>query len=121
MAVRNYQGLIAWQRAMDLVTDVYSETSGFPREEMSGLTNQLRRAAVSIPANIAEGQGRGGDREFRQFLRISHGSLREVETHLIIAARLKYMAVPRTDALLDKAAEVGRLIKGLLRSKKDLG
>jgi four helix bundle protein len=117
MAARNYRDLFAWQRAMDLVTGVYHVTQSFPKSELYGLTNQLRRAAVSVPSNIAEGQGRGSDREFAQFLRIAHGSLREVETQLIIAERLGYADAATIARQLDLAAEAGRLITGLIRSK----
>lgn len=79
MKVRNYQDLIVWQKAMDLVELVYAETKSFPREEIYGLTSQLRKAAVSIPSNIAEGQGRRTTADFVRHLSISYGSLREVE------------------------------------------
>ena len=88
MAGKNYRDLIAWQKAMDLVEMVYKVTGQIPREELYGLTNQLRRAVVSIPSNIAEGQGRNSTNDFKRFLIISHGSLREVETQILIAERL---------------------------------
>ncbi len=113
---RNYQDLIAWQRAMDLVEEVYRVTKAWPREETYGLTNQVRRAAVSIPSNIAEGQGRSSPAEFARFLSIAHGSLREVETQLLIASRLAYPDTQTISTTLDRTAEVGRLIQGLLRS-----
>ena len=117
MAQRNYRDLIAWQKAMDLVVDVYRASSAFPKEEMFVLTSQIRRAAISIPSNIAEGQGRGGDREFVRFLRIGHGSLREMETQMMIAERLGYLKAPQVCTLLDRASEVGRILNGLIRSK----
>ena len=83
--VRSYQDLVAWQKAMDLVTKIYQVSHKFPREEIFALTSQLRRAAVSVPSNIAEGQGRNSTKEFRQFLAISLGSVAELETQLIIA------------------------------------
>ena len=116
MAVRNYRDLVVWQRAMDLVEIVYKATASFPKEELFGLTGQLRRAAVSIPSNIAEGQGRQSDREFHRFLRISHGSLREAETQILIATRLGYINEESKSRLLDCSAEVGRLTNGLLRT-----
>lgn len=116
MAVRNYQELIAWQKAMDLVGGVYRISRSFPKDELYALTNQVRRAAVSIPSNIAEGQGRGTGSEFARYLRIAHGSLREVETQLMIAGRLRYAMSEALQPLLDLAGEVGRLINGLLRS-----
>jgi four helix bundle protein len=121
MASRNYRDLITWQKAMDLVVAVYQATRGFPKEELFVLTSQVRRAAVSIPSNIAEGQGRGGDPEFVRFLRIGHGSLREVETQLLIAERLNYLQRDNVRVLMDRAAEVGKLMNGLIRSKDNRG
>ena len=91
MSVRNYRELIAWQKSMDLVERVYLATRSFPKEEVYGLCAQVRRAVVSIPSNIAEGQGRQTTREFVHFLSIAHGSLREVETQILIARRLNYL------------------------------
>ena len=85
MKVKNYQDLIAWQRAMDLVELVYKASTRFPREELYALTSQVRRAAVSIPSTIAEGQGRRTTSDFLRHLSIAYGSLREVETQLLIA------------------------------------
>jgi four helix bundle protein len=116
MPVQNYRELIAWQKAMDLVEKVYRLTNDFPREELYGLTNQLRRAVVSIPSNIAEGQGRGGPNEFMRFLHIAHGSLREVETQVLIAMHLKYGNATTAQDVLDAASEAGRIINGLLKS-----
>jgi four helix bundle protein len=104
MSIRNYADLIAWQKAMDLVEAVYKSTQCFPREELYGLTSQPRRAAVSIPSNIAEGQGRRTDPEFLHFLSIAHGSLREAETQILIAERLKYTNADTREALLAQAA-----------------
>jgi four helix bundle protein len=101
---------------MDLVESVYEMTSSFPREELYGLSGQLRRAVVSVPANIAEGQGRDTVRDFRRFLSIAHGSLREVETHVHIALRLRYIDFDRRERVHAQCAEVGRLIKGLSNS-----
>ena len=116
MAGKNYRDLIAWQKAMDLVEMVYKATGQFPREEIYGLTNQLRRAVVSIPSNIAEGQGRKSDNDFRRFLAISYGSLREVETQILIARRLTYLSEAQAERLMNLAGEVGRLINGLSHS-----
>ncbi|WP_374687346.1 four helix bundle protein [Promineifilum sp.] len=80
MAVLSYRELIVWQKAMDLVLNVYEVTRAFPREEAFGLTSQLRCACISVPSNIAEGQGRHSVKEFVRFLEIAHGSLQEVET-----------------------------------------
>ncbi len=116
MAVKSYQDLIAWQRAMDLVEEIYRMTGTFPREELYGLTNQLRRAAVSIPSNIAEGQGRGIGQDFARFLRVAQGSLQEVETQLLIATRLHYISKEGISSLMSLAAEVGRLLRRLCQS-----
>jgi four helix bundle protein len=116
MAGRNYTDLVGWQRAMDLVESVYRIARVFPKEELFGLTSQLRRAAVSIPANIAEGQGRKSRGDFRRFLSIAHGSLREIETHIHIAARLGYIDELRKETILSECAEVGRLVNGLSNS-----
>ena len=116
MAVRNYTELIAWQKAMDLVESVYSLSSRFPADERFGLTAQIRKAAVSIPSNIAEGQGRWTTGEFVQFLGIAHGSLREVETQSYIAARLGFVEETAVRPAFALSAEVGRLIHGLKAS-----
>jgi four helix bundle protein len=116
MTVRNYSDLIAWQKAMDLVVEVYAVTKRFPKEELYGLTGQVRRAAVSIPSNIAEGQGRRSTKEFLHHLSIAHGSLREVETQILIAGRLHYLGQEEINHLLTLSAEVGRLINGLSNS-----
>src|SRR5262245_61505237 len=100
MSVRHYRELIAWQKAMDLVEAVYFDTECFPRREVFGLTNQMRRAAVSIACNIAEGQGRGSTGEFLHFLAIARGSAQELETQILIAQRLKYIEAERVNCLL---------------------
>jgi four helix bundle protein len=116
MGLKSYDELLAWQRGMDLVEEIYRATAAFPKDEMYGLTGQLRRAAVSIPSNIAEGQGRRSTREFSNFLSIARGSLAEVETQLQVALRLNYFGKSEAATLLARAAEVGRLISGLARS-----
>jgi four helix bundle protein len=99
---------------MALVLNVYRCTQTFPKIETYGLTSQLRRAAVSIPSNIAEGQGRLSTGEFRQFLGNARGSLKEVETQLLISSELNYLAQDQAERLLNDAAEVGRMLNGLL-------
>jgi four helix bundle protein len=99
---RSYKDLVAWQKSMDLVTATYRATAGFPRDELFGITSQLRRAAVSIPSNIAEGQGRLSEKEFRYFLGQARGSLMEVETQMQIAENLGYLQKEQTAALLKK-------------------
>lgn len=116
MTVRDYSDLVAWQRAMDLVEGVYRITKRFPKEELYGLTCQVRRAAVSVPSNIAEGQGRQTTVDFLHFLAIAHGSLNELATQLVLAWRLNYLADPDKAQLLASVAEVARLLSGLQRS-----
>jgi len=100
---------------MQLVTAIYQASNPWPKEEQYGLTSQLRRAAVSVPANIAEGQGRTGTREFAHHLSIANGSLHETETLLLIALNLRLLEQTRGDALLSQCNEVGRLLSGLIR------
>ncbi len=111
---QHYKDLIAWQKAMDLVAEVYLATREFPTEERYGLVSQLRRAAVSIPSNIAEGQGRLTTGEFRHFLGQARGSLCEVETQLLIAHKLGFLA--DVQPILLRLAEVGRILNGLISS-----
>lgn len=116
--VRSYRDLVVWQRGMELVEECYRLTQGFPQSEMYGLTSQLRRAAVSVPANIAEGHGRNSLKEYLQHLSIAYGSLMELETHLQIAARLHYLTPDQLAATLKKTEEVGRMLNGLTKSLK---
>ena len=113
---RPHYQLDAWKIAMDLVTRVYELTRGFPAEERYGLASQMRRAAVSVPSNIAEGAARGGRKEFAQFLHIARGSLSELETQLMIAVRLNYMM--KDDAAFALLEHVSRLVSGLLNKVK---
>ena len=114
--VRSYRDLIAWQKAIDLVTEVYACTRTFPREETYGLVSQLRRADVSVPSNIAEGHARQTTGEFRQFLGHALGSLMEIETQILIAQRLSYVDVNKSADLHGRTAEIGKILHGLLRS-----
>ena len=116
MALKHYRELIAWQKAMDFAEAVHRITRTFPREEMFGLTSQLRRSVVSVPSNIAEGQGRGGTKEFLQFLNVANGSLQEAETQIILAGRFSYLTYDQVDETLELAGEVGRINNGLIRS-----
>jgi len=113
---RSYKDLVVWQKAMELVTAVYRATTSFPKDELFGITSQLRRAAVSIPSNIAEGQGRLSEKELRFFLGQARGSLMEVETQLQIAENLGYLEKQVTETLFRMCAEVGRILNGLLAS-----
>jgi four helix bundle protein len=114
---QSYKDLIVWQKAISMVTEVYRLTATFPKEERYGLTSQVRRSAVSIPSNIAEGQGRLSRGEFRQFLGISKGSLHELDTQLIIARELAY--IDTNNPVFQQISEVGRLLNGLLNSLTD--
>ncbi len=114
--VKTYKELVAWEKAMDLVQMVYGATGSFPQGERFGLTAQLRKAAVSIPSNVAEGQGRKSRAEFLHFISIAYGSLCEVETQLQIAVRLGFLSQLAADQPLHLLAEVGRLLNGLSSS-----
>jgi len=116
---RHYKDLIAWQKAMDLVQAVYDATEAFPKREIYSLTDQIRRAAVSIPSNIAEGQAHFSDREFLHFLRHSRGSLAELETQLLIAQRRNYLSDDNAAGLLKQADELSRILSGLINSLKE--
>jgi four helix bundle protein len=116
MAVRHYRELVAWQKAMDLVVAIYQVTRTFPRDEQFGLINQLRRASVSVPSNIAEGQGRRLRKQFAMFLRVARGSLQEIDTQLLIAERLGYVNSGELQPVQDRVKEVGRLVSGLLKA-----
>ena len=102
---------------MDLATAIYQATENFPSRELYGLTNQLRRASVSIPSNIAEGQARFSKRDFAHFLRQAMGSLAEVETQILLSQRLKYLKDRETEKLLESTAELGRILNGLIDSQ----
>jgi four helix bundle protein len=115
----SYRELLVWQKSMALVKAVYEETRSFPKEEIYGLTSQMRRAAVSVPCNIAEGQGRTSKKEFRQFLSMSRGSLLELETQLQIAADLGFLSTESTVQLIDKTGELLRMLNGLMGSLVD--
>ena len=121
MSGKNYTDLIVWQKAMGFVEEVYRVSGRFPREEVYGLTAQIRRAAVSVPSNIAEGQGRRSRRDFRRFLRVAHGSLREVETQVLLAERLHYLSLDDRISILRLSSEIGRLLNGLARSLSCVG
>jgi len=113
VSVKNYRELIVWQKAMDLVEMIYQVTRQFPKEELYGLTSQIRRAAVSIPSNVAEGQARQSTAEFRNFLSIAQGSRAEVETQLMIAQRLGYLSQEKAEQILNISEEIKRMIYSL--------
>jgi four helix bundle protein len=109
----SYRDLIVWQRAIAMVTEVYRATQSFPREETYGLTSQLRRSAVSVASNIAEGQGRISKPEFRQFLGMARGSLLEMETQIVIAGNLGYLSGDTAGRLAASSGAVSRLMQSL--------
>ena len=114
--VKTFKDLLVWQEAMKLVEMVYLQTKTFPKEEMYGLTSQIRRAAVSIPANIAEGNGRESRKQYRRFLFIANGSIKELETHLLIAERLNFLTEEAMKQLQLQLQSVGRLLTALRKS-----
>lgn len=113
---RKYQQLRVWQESMLLAEMVYKAVAGLPASERFGLADQLRRASVSIPSNIAEGAGRGSDREFVRFLQIAKGSLQEVETQLLLCTRLKLL--PNTGSLLEVTNHIFALLNALINRLK---
>lgn len=110
--MNSYKDLVVWQKAIDLTIEIYSLTNLFPKEEMYGLVSQIRRSAVSIPSNIAEGQARKYHQQFSHFLSIAQGSLAELETHIIIAMKLGYIAGEQKD-LFDMMHSIGKMITRL--------
>ncbi len=117
----SYKDLVAWQQAMDLVELIYQASARWPQSELYGLVSQVRRAAVSIVSNIAEGQGRNSRGEFLQFLGNAKGSLLETETQVLVAQRLKYLNEEEARRILDKIDRVSRLLYGLMDSLKRSG
>lgn len=116
MTVESHRDLLVWQKAMDLVTECYSAARKFPWNERFGLTSQLQRAAVSVPANIAEGRGRGATGAYLNHLSIASGSLAELDTHLVLAYRLGYLKTDELTRITSHLEEVGRMLSGLRRS-----
>jgi len=116
MKIESYRQLQVWQKAVRLVTEVYRISRVFPKEETFGLTSQTRRAAVSVPANIAEGWGRNMSREYVQFLRVARGSLLELETHLEIARNLGYLGNPMHEMLLEKTQELNKMLNSMIQA-----
>lgn len=114
--MNTHKDLIAWQKSIDLVTEIYAITKEFPKEEVYGITSQIRRSAVSIPSNIAEGAGRRSHKELTQFLYYSLGSLSELETQLIISFNLKYIPQEKRADLDDKISTLIRIITALIKS-----
>ena len=115
-SVQSYRDLIVWQKSIALARMIYEFSRKLPREELYGLTSQMRRAAVSIPANIAEGQARQSTGEFRQFLGISRGSLAELETLLVLSKELAYATNESVEPLLSACEEISKMLRALLHS-----
>ncbi|THF58957.1 four helix bundle protein [Ollibium composti] len=113
--IESYRDMVVWQQAVDLAVAVYTVTKAWPREELYGLTSQARRAATSVPANIAEGFARENRGSYMQFLKIAQGSLKELETHLIIAQRIGLVTKQSTADLLARSESVGKLLRLLIR------
>lgn len=114
--IRGFKDLEVWQVAMRLVGECYRVSRSFPDSERFGLTNQLRRSAVSVPSNIAEGHGRGSPKSFLNFLWIANGSLAELETQVLLAIDLGFLSNTDTSAALDLIGQVGRMLTGLRRA-----
>jgi four helix bundle protein len=114
-AINSYRDMVVWQQAMDLAVTIYEVTRGWPKDEIYGLTAQARRAANSVPANIAEGFGRENRGSYQQFLRIAQGSLKELETHLLIAERVGISSSDVIRPLLADSESVGKLLRLLIR------
>ena len=117
--IKTFKDLTVWQEAMNLVEMIYLQTKTFPKEEMYGLTSQIRRAAVSIPANIAEGNGRRSRKEYLRFLSVANGSIKELETHILIAERLNFLPKEISEQIQVQLRSVGRLLTALRKSLKE--
>jgi len=116
--MKTHKDLIAWKKSIEFVTKIYTVTKEFPKEEIYGIVNQIRRAAISIPSNIAEGAARFSDKEFCQFLYISLGSATEIETQLIICENLKYIKASISAELQTNLTEIRKTLMGLIKSLK---
>ena len=114
--MNNYKELKGWQKSVDLAVKIYESTKDFPREEIYGLTSQIRRSAVSIPSNIAEGAGRNSKKDFNNFLGISNGSICELETQLIIANRITFMNIITLESLQNDIVEIQKMNWALQKS-----
>ncbi|WP_378952644.1 four helix bundle protein [Mesorhizobium sp. ANAO-SY3R2] len=114
--INSYKDLVVWRAAVELAVNCYSVTKALPASEVYGMTSQIRRSATSIAANIAEGHGRENTGSFVQFLRIAQGSLKELETHLILCGRVGLMREAEARTLLDQADEIGRMVRSMIRS-----
>jgi four helix bundle protein len=116
MGIQSYRELEVWQLGMELAEECYRVTKGFPKEELFGMTSQIRRAAVSIPANIAEGQGREHTKEFLHHLSVARGSLMELETHLMLSQRVGLLDQAKTTPILTQTERISRMLSGLRKA-----
>ena len=116
LSIKSYRDLLVWQDSMALAESCYRITRAFPREEMFGLSSQIRRSAASIPANIAEGHGRENTQSFIQYLRIAQGSVKELETHLLLSERLGLLDEMNVAAAMKQCDAVGKMLRSLIRS-----
>lgn len=117
--MKTHKDLDVWKKAIELVVSIYKTTSSFPREEIYGLTSQIRRAAISIPSNIAEGAARNHDNEYRQFLCIALASSAELETQLIISNSLGFVGNEKSQELITELNTISRMLQGLIKSIKN--
>ncbi len=114
--IHSYRDLRVWQHAMELAVLCYQLARGFPKDELYGMTSQIRRASASVAANIAEGHGRDTRREFIQFLRVAQGSLKELETHVVLSQRVELSTPQRVAPVLEKCDALGKMLRALIRS-----
>ncbi|MEQ1651466.1 MAG: four helix bundle protein [Hyphomicrobium sp.] len=119
MRIQSHKDLRVWQKSIDLAEHVYRATENFPQSEIFGLAGQARRAATSVPANIAEGYGRESTRSYLLFLKTARGSLLELETHVILAERVGLLERNQTTPLLAESENIGRMLYGLIKSLKE--
>jgi four helix bundle protein len=117
-SIESYRDLRVWREAMDLVEACYRLSATFPRREIFTMTAQLRRAGISIPANIAEGYGRDSTGAYVQYLKVAQGSLKELETHLLLSQRLGFAPANDIEIVLERCAAVGKMLRYLIRSVK---
>lgn len=116
--MKNFKKLKVWQKGIELVVDIYKSTNTFPKEELYGLTSQIKRSAISVPSNIAEGSGRGSDKDFNRFLDIALGSSFELETQITIAKRLNFISDKDFSEIINSLDEEQRMITGLQKNLK---
>ncbi len=114
--ISSYRDLLVWQAGVELAVACYEVTRTFPRDELYGMVSQIRRASTSIPANIAEGHGRDSSGHYVQFLKIAQGSVKELETHILVSQRVGLLDTAGADNLLGRCDEIGRMLRALIRS-----